>query len=382
MMMKLFIKFFSSLSLTLVCLCLLMALVFIGTLDQVNLGIFAAQKKYFESLFVYLPVHHLKIPVLPGGGLLTALLSVNLITVLYTRYPLRLKYLGLWLTHSGLLVLMVGGGVSTFMATESYMSIEEGQTKQYSESFHYVELAVINTSAPGLDRVVSIPYHILRKQGRITQDLLPFEVHIRAFLPNAKLAMGESPANRFGNLPEVNRGIGTQIQVQPVPPFQSDDADNNETAFVEFIAGGKSLGTWLVSRLLGSPQQLSYAGSDYQIYLRPKRYYNEYTLTLKDFSHDSYPGTSIPKNFSSLVLLEDPSQGEEREVLIYMNNPLRYRGKTYYQSSYGKNNTLSILQVVENPGWLFPYIACLLISLGLSVHFMQVLAGFAKRRPL
>ena len=105
--------------------------------------------------------------------------------------------------------------------------------------------------------------------------------------------------------------------------------------------------------------------------------YLGYSVTLKDFRHDVYAGTDIPKNFSSLVQLRDPTRGEDREVLIYMNQPLRYAGKAFYQASFGKNDTLSILQVVENPGWLLPYISCVLVGIGLIVHF-----GISLRRGL
>ncbi|MEK9145093.1 MAG: hypothetical protein AAB339_05745, partial [Elusimicrobiota bacterium] len=53
----------------------------------------------------------------------------------------------------------------------------------------------------------------------------------------------------------------------------------------------------------------------------------------------------------------------------YMNNPLRYGNKAFYQASFGKDDKLSVLQVVENPGWLLPYLACILASLGLAVQF-------------
>ena len=88
------------------------------------------------------------------------------------------------------------------------------------------------------------------------------------------------------------------------------------------------------------------------------RKYLPYAFTLKQFRHDVYPGTDIPKNFSSLVQEVNPSRSESREVLIYMNQPLRYEGKAFYQASFGKGDTLSVLQVVENPGWLLPYISC------------------------
>jgi len=119
-------------------------------------------------------------------------------------------------------------------------------------------------------------------------------------------------------------------------------------------------------------------GKTYRIAIRPTRYYLPFSLTLKDFKHDQYPGTDVPKNFSSLVYLNDLVSGENRDVLIYMNHPLRYGGKTFYQASFGKGDTLSVLQVVENPGWLLPYAACVMVAAGLLIHFLlQLIFGRA-----
>ena len=41
---------------------------------------------------------------------------------------------------------------------------------------------------------------------------------------------------------------------------------------------------------------------------------------------------------------------------------------------------MTILQVVRNPGWLTPYLACVLVALGLIVQFMTHLIGFAMKR--
>jgi len=113
--------------------------------------------------------------------------------------------------------------------------------------------------------------------------------------------------------------------------------------------------------------------------MRPRREYLPYTLRLKQFRHDRYPGTDIPKNFSSLVQIDNPARGEQRDVLISMNQPLRYGGKAFYQASFGKNDTLSVLQVVENPGWLLPYVSCILVGAGLILHFMLALFRSLKR---
>ena len=72
--------------------------------------------------------------------------------------------------------------------------------------------------------------------------------------------------------------------------------------------------------------------------------------------------------------------GEDRDALIFMNQPLRYDGKAFYQASFGKGDTLSVLQVVENPGWLLPYISCVLVAAGLVIHFLLTLFRSLKRR--
>ena len=69
-----------------------------------------------------------------------------------------------------------------------------------------------------------------------------------------------------------------------------------------------------------------------------------------------------------------------RDVLIYMNHPLRYRGETFYQAGFQKDDSASILQVVRNPGFVTPYIACVIVALGLLVQFGSHLITFSRRR--
>lgn len=64
-----FRDFFVSLKLTVVLLVLSLVLVFVATLDQVNLGIWAVQEKYFRSFFVLWNVKGIPVPVFPGGYL-------------------------------------------------------------------------------------------------------------------------------------------------------------------------------------------------------------------------------------------------------------------------------------------------------------------------
>ena len=160
----------------------------------------------------------------------------------------------------------------------------------------------------------------------------------------------------------------------PAPPAAEPKAapaeeQNMTSAYVEFLKDGKSLGVWLLSSAL-QPQPVQIGNEVWQVAMRLRRNYLPFSLTLKEFHHDKYPGTDIPKNFSSLVRLKDTEKGEDRDVLIYMNHPLRYRGRTFFQASFGKGDTLSVFQVVENPGAQLPYWACGIVALGLAWHFI------------
>jgi hypothetical protein len=151
---------------------------------------------------------------------------------------------------------------------------------------------------------------------------------------------------------------------------------------IDFATGAAapSLGTWLVSDALGAPQTFSCAGRTWQLVMQPARYYKPFSVTLQKFAHDRYAGTEIPKNFSSRITLIDPERAVNRDVLIYMNHPLRYRGETFYQAGFQKDDQASILQVVHNPSFIAPYVACVIVAAGLLVQFGYHLVGFSRRR--
>ena len=374
------LKPFSSLGITLCCLLSLLVLVFVGTLDQVDLGIFLAQKKYFTSFFVFVELSpSLKIPVFPGGALVGWVMIVNLFSVVITHKLYKPKKIGLLCIHVGLILLILGAGLTSYLGVESQLSIEEGQTKHYTQERKNVELAIIDRSDAKTDTVVSIPEKWLQLPDPISVKELPFDIKILSYLPNAELSMRKINDEEKSL---ANRGVGAQILALPRPISTQDDVANFVSVYAELIdkESRKSLGVWFLSRGLGAPQIVSSGGREYVMFIRPRRLYNDYSITLKEFSHDLYAGTDIPKNYSSLIHLDDPSEGESRDILIYMNHPLRYKGKTYFQASFGKDDTLSILQVVENPGWLLPYLSCLIMSLGLLIQFLTGLIKFSAKR--
>ncbi len=373
-----FRDFFVSLKLTVVLLVLGMLLVFVATLDQVNLGIWAVQEKYFRSLFVLWRVGDIPVPVFPGGYTIGGMLLINLVAAHLYRFTFAWRKLGLILTHLGIILLLVGELLTGLLQQDYNMRITEGETRNYAESYQNVELAVADITDAKFDEVVAIPQGWLAEEATVQHPKLPFRIITRAYFPNATLIMRQNqPA--APNRPQATTGIGTRVDALPQPITYKQDERNTPAALVELVGAQGSVGTWLVSVQLPAPQRFEYEGRQYKIALRFERTYRPFSLTLLKFSHDVYPGTEIPKNFSSRVRLRSDDGAEDREVLIYMNNPLRYAGLTFYQSGYDGDKT-TILQVVRNPGWLLPYVACILVALGLTVQFCHHLIGFATGR--
>lgn len=370
-----------SLKLTILLLVFSMVLVFAATLDQVNLGIWAVQEKYFHSFIVYMQVGQTVVPAFPGGYTVGGLLLINLIAAHVFRFRFEWKKTGILLTHLGLIVLLVGELLSGLWQQDAHLRLSEGDTKNYAESSREHELVVIDTGDPAHDTVISIPEAMLARKVAVQMPQLPFRVVPKLYYPNSTLvARPAEAAGTTGDSVKVTAGVGEQLMAAPQPTTSRSDEQNIPSAVVDVMGTEGSLGTYLVSAQIPMPQTLKYGGRDWLIALRPKRLYQPFFLTLLKFSHDRYAGTDIPKNFSSRLKLGTPDGKGDREVLIYMNNPLRHDGLTFYQAGFENDDRTTILQVVRNPSWLMPYIACSLMTLGLCIQFSIHLGVFLRRR--
>jgi hypothetical protein len=338
-----------------------------------------------------------RIPLFPGGYLLGSLLVINLAFAHLRYYRAGWRKTGIALIHCGILVMLLGQFATDVFQVESHMRLTENDAKNYSESGRVNELAIVDTTSPDQDAVVAFPERRVANQDELRDASLPFTVRVRTYHRNAtpQFALKVSPEE------SATQGLGQQLGFVGQPPVTALNARDIPAALVEVFDGPTSLGRWWVSNwlveealvqmvqreasaalrpLLGAPQTFQFKDRTYQLALRPARYYKPFSLQLLKFSHDKYPGTEIPKNFSSRVRVLRPEIGEDREVLIYMNNPLRYAGETFYQASFDRDDQGSILQVVRNPGWLTPYFSCVLVSLGLTVQFLMHLFGHAMKR--
>jgi len=382
-------QFFASLRLTVVLLAMSLVLIFFGTLDQVEYGIWHTQEKYFESIIAiwaypeawagHEKLYWLRLPM-PGGYLLGGFLLVNLLAAHFTRFKMTWKKSGIFLVHFGLILLLVSELMTDLLAVESQMPVDEGGTANYSLSYRQNELVFVDREHPEHDTVHSIPAKLLESGGTIDVPGTPLKARVVRYFPNASIVRPETAIQT-----PANRGAAATmgIAANPEKVTYAEDEVNTATAYIEVLGPDGPLGTWLVSNVLDErfPPQMVELGDDqrWEIALRFKRHYHPFEVELVDFKHDKYPGTEIPFNFSSEVLVHHQDESKDRKALIYMNHPLRYEGLTFYQASFANQDTTSIFQVVRNPGWLLPYFSVALMGLGLCVQFGMHFVKFLRK---
>jgi hypothetical protein len=373
-------NFFSSVKLAVVLLAFGLILVFWGTIAQVKLGLYQAQNEFFRSLFIYWKPGDsgLRIPIFPGGYLVGGLLVINLFAAHLRYYQSGAKKLGIAMIHLGVVMLLLGQFATDVLSVESYMKIREGEAANYSESNSRWELAIVDTSDEKEDKVVAIPAGLLATGGEINHPELPFKLRVKTFYRNSQVTTRQ--AEGFTKV-ETDDNFGGEIWWRELPHFTQMNQRDIPSGIVEMTGPDGQTRRTLITGFLERAQLFGLAGKPFLISLRPERYYKPFSLHLIDFRFDRYPGTEIPKNFSSRVRLEHPATGEKREVTIRMNEPLRFGGETFFQADWDKTDEKgTVLQVVRNPGWLTPYLACVLVSVGMIWQFMAHLLKFAAKQ--
>jgi len=389
-MVKKLLKPLASLKLSVVIFALSMFLILAGTLAQVHDGIWTVVDDYFRSLSVTIPLQLFvpqdiaKIPGaiwFPGGLTLGVAMLVNLIAAHTVRFKFRKKRIGIILTHLGVILLLVGEFVTGFAAQEGNMTIREGETVNFVEDIRTSEIAIVDQSMPSEDLVVVIPQRQLaKKNAKISHGLLPFTIAIDEWMPNSQiLGPMQDQHDRKGR---ADSGMARELAAFPVPRANGVDGATVDapSAYVTLSKGDRQLGTYLLSLFVNQPQAVEVDGKMYWISMRFKRTYKPYSLYLEDFKHDLFTGTQMARNYSSQVRLIDRNRNVDREVLIYMNHPLRHAGETFYQASFLQDDAGTVLQVVKNPGWLIPYVSSGLITLGMLIHFGIRLVPALRRR--
>lgn len=316
----------------------------LGTIEQASIGLYDSNHKYFSSLFFWLGY----IPF-PGGYLLLGIMSLSLLIKFLFFSDWKLQKSGIILTHLGALILLLGGLMTAISQREYYMVLPEGGSTPYIYDYFETETLAFNG------------------KERIALANLPFTFDILERCDNCDIKKREEIGNPY-DLPL--HGMAQFMALLPKPREPQAEANLSGITAKITSAGDEQDGIYVAFQHMPKPIEVKKGNKTYSLIYGKKQSALPFQIALKDFKKTTHPGTMMASAYSSDITLIDGDI--EWNARIEMNEPLRYKGYTFYQSSFEQtpDEELSILSVVENKGRLFPYIGTLVIALGLITHLL------------
>lgn len=368
----------------------LFLLTLFGTLDQVDNGLFEAQKRYFESWIV---VQKTPVPlVLPGGLLCMGLLAVNLLVGGLVRIQKSKRTVGVIVVHLGIALLLASGFVKLYHSEDGHLTLYEpvrdakgsvvraGEQSDEFESYFLWEVVIWDATQKGPVQEYLIPDEQLTDlvDGRsrtFTSPALPFDVELSGFLRNCR-PMPKGPMWEAAS-PVVD---GYALMQTP----DATEAEQNLAGLTVRLRerGGGATHEDLLWGFENHPVTFTAGGKPWAVSLRHTRYSMPFTIRLEDFRKEDHPGMTMARSFESDVTKIEG--GSEQKVRIQMNEPLRHGGLVLFQASWGPSNArpgdrlFSTFSVVRNPSDYWPLYSCIVIGVGLLLIFVPKLLKFVR----
>jgi hypothetical protein len=408
----------SSMRLAVVLLLILGLLTWLGTLAQIEGGLWKTQKQYFESwgLIAELPLSFwgnaigpdanqwtIRIP-LPGAYPVMLLLFINLLVGGMMRLKWRARNAGVLITHIGIALLLVAGFVKLEYSYSGALSLFETPSegpevpnRLYESStfvsFHDYELALLKDNGDTLEERIVPESQLLAAVNntvKLTGAGLPFELQIHHLLENCRpLPKGPMVRATTPVLDAGDNGPGVYLEPMTVNPAREM---NVAGAYVRVMVKGKQHAEGIVYGAEMRPREsrrypftFEVDGARYALDLRKQMFDLPFSLRLESFVKRDHPGTMTAADYRSFVSVNDG--GQKRDAQIYMNTPLRKDGFVVYQTSWGPQINgrpaggppwFSVFEVAANPSDQWPMYACWVIGIGIFVHMLLKLLRFLQ----
>ena len=328
---------------------LLMVLIFVGTIAQKSMGLYEAQAMFFSSFIFFWN----GIPF-PAGYTILTIMSVNLVCKFIFLSPWTRAKIGIHLIHFSIIILLVGGLITGLSMREGFVALKEGESGAEIADYNNRVLSFARD-----DDTFTIDFYDV---GQADFEQLPFNIEIIQTCQNTAI----SPRSDLGN----NDGIGaaSMAQLSCIKPFLENERNIASVTYrISDTDDEGQNGVYIVYE--GRETEDSIDG--YTVTLDREKRLLPFDVTLQSFQRDVYPGTNMPRDYESRVVIND---GDVTwPAIISMNEPLRYGGYVFYQASTlidTDGQAVSVLSVVENKGMIFPYISGILLALGLIYHII------------
>ena len=389
------VNFLSSMQLATFLLLALFVLTWFATLEQTVNGLKPMMDKYFNWKELYffpeigkpfqedgvlIPIK-IYFPMLSGFWL-CVLFTLNLTLGGLIRFRKSPQKIGILLSHFSIVFLMIAAGVTKFTEKRGALQIYEGDVSDAAQDYHDEVIEVSELAEGKVTKVHLVDWKYLkdlRKGGerRFKMKDLPFDLKVTKLYENAQV-------NPEQFVPPIagERVLGG-FYLKKLPRQKETEAHMSGAEVSILAKDGTSLQELLLATRSLKPATVTVDGRPYLLRLRKKLWPLPFGVQLDDFRVERDPGTRRAAAYESDVTRLDGS--EKEQVLIEMNEPMRRKGWTYFQSNWGpqeqENPTeyYSVFEVVRNPADHWPLYSLLISMAGLIGHFIYKLISFLRK---
>lgn len=388
--LKFLYQFFTSFKVATSVFVLMTLVTLLGTLAQVDQGLYAAKVKYFHSFFFTDKIFGIPV-VLPGGLLLMIVLTVNMTLGALVKIRKRWRGVGLLISHFGMIMLLAGGFVTWAFATDGYMALYPGMSSNRVESYRNWQLEVFPLDENGRAKqswiLPSDELQSIRVDEQRTYDAdgLPFNVIVNGFTKNStpvpvtSSGLSDATGKEVDGFKLVPQQAAKETEQNLPGIYLAINPDGSDESIEAILWSG----SYRFDPQEGSmPFQFTVNGNNYGAMLAKKSWYVPFEVRLDEFIFERHPGVSTARNFESRVTRFE--EEKETSLEIKMNEPMRYGGYTFFQESFGPpdgkpGEMFSQFAVANNPADQWPLWSLVVTGFGLGIHFCVMLIDFIIR---
>lgn len=187
--------------------------------------------------------------------------------------------------------------------------------------------------------------------------------------------------------------IGNMQFVVPEPPSKgkmtevSGDKEEHpeDKLTVEVVTenASKTVDLYGFQYAVAPPKSFSMDGLNFRLSYGAKQLELPFSIKLRDFQLERYPGSNSPKSYASEVTVYD--NGKNFDFRIFMNHILHYRGFKFFQSSYRITDDVEETHLSVNHdewGTWITYIGYALLYLGLILILFSKTSRFGNLKKM
>jgi cytochrome c-type biogenesis protein CcsB len=281
--------------------------------------------------------------------------AINLAGSVFKYKLVNRKKWAILLFHLAFIVIIIGAGVTRYLGFEGSMHIREGESNNQivsTESYITLKATTNDQEETTHTRVKFTPNTSNRYKEKIEIAGKTLTVENELFVPNATET----------RIPDVN-GFRSLVQIPNengqggVDAFTAKITSGNETMRLNIFGRDGNIYQPATCTINGITVSISYGSIVREL---------PFSIFLRDFQLERYPGSNSPSSYASEITLKDPASSVELPFRIFMNNILKYNGYRFFQSSFDKDEMGTILSVNQDYwGTMLSYLGYFLMTLGM-----------------